>query len=268
MEFQRIFNNLLDTDNYRVHLAKQAGATKPLDVLTRSDEEWASWQKYKERSNGERFPREYVISFAQINGDKFVFGGIFRITDRSKQEYDVELTEEYKELIGRVVIKYTGDNKRGTVFTLDYILNNVTILEVYPKRYMGETFVSLDDINHAYSSLEVIFKNELLDWKIALSNAKGIYLLTDKATGKQYIGSAYGENGFWGRWSHYIYGLHGDNKELKKLVENEGEDYYRNNFHFTILEVVGSYLTDDEIIKKESKWKEKLFTREFGYNAN
>ena len=76
------------------------------------------------------------------------------------------------------------------------------------------------------------------------------------------------QNGFWGRWSNYIYGLHGDNKELKKLVESEGEDYYRSNFHFTILEVVGSYLTDDEIIRKESKWKEKLFTREFGYNSN
>lgn len=29
---------------------------------------------------------------------------------------------------------------------------------------------------------------------------KGVYLISDTYTGKLYVGSAYNENGIWGRW--------------------------------------------------------------------
>ncbi len=268
MKLDLIFNNLGDYENYRVHLAKmEPNGYKPIEVLARSDEEWKEWQLYKGNSK-ERFTKDYIISFAQISGDKFLFGGIFKILDRTKELYEVELMRNYSELIGRVVINYSGDNKRGTAFTLDYIIENSEIIAIYQMRYRGELFKSIENINHSYYSMETILKNELSDWKTALSKVKGVYLLSDTLTGKHYVGSATGNNGFWGRWSEYIYGLHGNNKELIELVNTNGEEYFKNNFKFSILETVGSGISDDEIIKKENIWKEKLLSRTFGYNSN
>jgi len=51
-------------------------------------------------------------------------------------------------------------------------------------------------------------------WKIALANQKGVYLITDSLNGKEYVGSATGENMIWGRWKDYIAN---GNIELKSL---------------------------------------------------
>ncbi|WP_319200071.1 GIY-YIG nuclease family protein [uncultured Ilyobacter sp.] len=267
MKIDLLLTALKDYSNCRIHLAKTAGGSRPLEVLARNDSGWKNWQKYK-GGGRERFPEKHIITFAQISGNKFLFGGIFEITDRSGEEYDVELLDVHKDLIGRLVIEYSGDNKRGTAFTYDYIINNSKICELYPTRYRGEVFDSISVINHEYCSLETIVKNELPDWKTALSKVKGVYLLTDQNTGKHYVGSAYGNDGIWGRWSQYIYNYNGGNKELVQLTCEHGEEYFKNNFKFTVLETVGSSATDEEIIQKESLWKEKLMSKSFGYNAN
>lgn len=267
MKIDLWLERLKDYSDCRIHLAKTAGGSRPLEVLARSDEEWKNWQKYKSGGR-DRFPAKYIITFAQISGDKFLFGGIFEVIGRNSEEYEVELLDVHKPLIGRLVIEYSGDNKRGTVFKYDYIINNSKICELYPTRYRGEVFGSISAINHEYSSLETIVKNELSDWKTALSKVKGIYLLTDQKTGKHYVGSAYGNDGIWGRWSQYIYNYNGGNKELVQLTGEYGEEYFKNNFKFTVLETVGSSTTDEEIIQKESLWKEKLMSKSFGYNAN
>ena len=60
---------------------------------------------------------------------------------------------------------------------------------------------------------------------------------------------------------------HGNNKELKKLIEKNGADY-ATNFQFAILEIRSNITSDEEIVKREVHWKDKLMTREFGYNQN
>jgi hypothetical protein len=52
-------------------------------------------------------------------------------------------------------------------------------------------------------------------WKKELTRAKGVYLLVDQKNGAQYIGSATGESGFFGRWLAYAKDGHGGNKHLK-----------------------------------------------------
>ena len=42
----------------------------------------------------------------------------------------------------------------------------------------------------------------------------------------------------------------------------------RSDYQVSILEVVGTSTTDDEIIKLEYRWKEKLRTKEMGLNGN
>lgn len=94
-------------------------------------------------------------------------------------------------------------------------------------------------------------------------------MIVDKSNGKKYVGSAYGDNGIWSRWSTYILTGHGYNDELVDLITKNGLDYARKNFHFAILELRSMKTDDDTIINRESFWKEVLLTRgNFGYNKN
>jgi len=99
----------------------------------------------------------------------------------------------------------------------------------------------------------------LLSWVAALSAACGVYLLTCPRTREQYVGSAYGADGFWGRWQSYVATGHGGNVGLKS---RDPSDY-----QVSILEVAGSAATIDEIIAMEQLWKAKLQSRDMGLMA-
>lgn len=272
MHLTTLMPDLNDDSLYRFHLAKPNwDGDSPLDALAKSDDSWLGWQTYC--GDKERFVTEYIVSFAQISGNRYLFGGIFRIISRNPtasplDRYKVEYINKYTDLIGRLIIYFTGSNQRGTSFKPSYIFDNTTIHGIYESKYRGEKFVSFENINHSFDAIDVIVKNELADWKAALSSVFGIYLLTDIATGKHYIGSAYGEYGIWGRWVNYIYSFHGNNMDLLELFGEKGETYIKSNFKFTILEIIPPTKSSTEIIHKECLWKEKLMTRAFGFNKN
>lgn len=268
MDLSKLMGDLNDDKKFRFHMAKtEPSGGKPLDALAKSDDEWLGWQIYS-GNNKERFVKEFIVSFAQISGDRFLFGGVFRIKNRSPQGYDVEYTEFYSDMIGRLILKFTGDNKRGTSFTPSYVFSNSVIQGLYESKYRGESFKSFEVINLDFGSLEVIVKNELPDWKAALSSVFAIYLITDVETGKQYVGSAYGEFGVWSRWTSYVYSYHGNNVDLISLFKEKSEKYFKENFKFAILEIVPSTKSQSEMISKENIWKEKLSSRKFGFNKN
>lgn len=268
MKLSRLMKDLKDDSKYRFHLAKtDPNGNRPIDSLAKSEVDWLNWQVYRGNSK-ERFVTDFIVSFAQISGNKFLFGGVFEITDRSGENYEVEYTNEYNDMIGRLIIEFCGDNNRATIFTPSYIYSNSKITGIYEYKFKGEPFKSFDEINHDFCAIEIIVKNDLNDWKVALSNVFGVYLISDKATGKHYVGSAYGEDGIWGRWNSYIYSYHGNNVDLIELFEKKSETYFKENFKFSILEVMSSTKTKEDVINKESLWKKKLFSREFGYNQN
>ncbi len=60
---------------------------------------------------------------------------------------------------------------------------------------------------------------------------------------------------------------HGNNIDLKKVIEKKGIEY-ANNYQFSILEVRSSITDDEIIIRREAHWKNIMKTREFGYNMN
>jgi len=99
-----------------------------------------------------------------------------------------------------------------------------------------------------------------LTWVAALSSARGIYLLTCPRTREQYVGSAYGADGFWGRWQAYVATGHGGNVALK----SRDPSYYQ----ISVLEVAGSAATAEQIIAMEQLWKDKLQSRDMGLNRN
>jgi hypothetical protein len=94
-------------------------------------------------------------------------------------------------------------------------------------------------------------------WQSVLKSVKGVYLLVCKDTGKQYVGSAKGEDNLWSRFLDYKSTGHGGNVELKARG--------RKPYQVTVLEIVNS---DEGIEKAESAWKTRLMSRKFGLNRN
>jgi hypothetical protein len=115
-------------------------------------------------------------------------------------------------------------------------------------QFPATTFEALDDLPDS--------------WKTSLRAARGIYVaVCTKAgarteTGKLYVGSASGSDGFWGRWQSYLQNGHGDNEALK--LDRKAA------YQVSIVEVVGSSADVPEIIALENRWKRKLRSRDFG----
>jgi len=89
---------------------------------------------------------------------------------------------------------------------------------------------------------------------------KGIYLLTCKDHGEQYVGKADGEDGFWGRFSQYGATVHGGNEGMKP--------HKTSGYMVTILEALATPVPG-EINEMERLWKRKLGSLEkWGLNKN
>lgn len=144
---------------------------------------------------------------------------------------------------------------------------NKTILAIRPAGFVRE-WDGYYDFTLSYSELCDLVDNEEgnPDWKGYLSHAAGVYVILDNLTGKQYVGSAYGASGIWGRWVGYRKTGHNSNDELVKLFANDPD--YARNFQFSILKIMDHSSKKDAVIREESLIKEKLGSRRFGYNAN
>ena len=92
-------------------------------------------------------------------------------------------------------------------------------------------------------------------------------MIIDGNTGKQYIGSAYGKNGLYGRWEEYINTYHGNNEEFIELFNKNGIEYFEK-FKFIILQILPLKMSDREIVDIETKYKNKFLTKVFGLNKN
>jgi hypothetical protein len=239
-------------------------------VFVRSREEWKGWNAW--RRNKDDFSRKYIFSLIDFypRHDLWLFAGVFEVIDRAAKGNKVRLIAEAEEFIGRLLVEFhRPQGWRGRAFKLEKSWDQLTLSEILNEPYSGETFCGYETINHDFHILEVIFRNNKQDWKAALENVKGVYLITDTSNNKRYVGSAYGDSGIWSRWSCYMGTGHGWNDELTELIKKHGIDYARKNFKFALLEYRSMKTDDEKIRNRESYWKEALLSRgEFGYNKN
>lgn len=268
-------SDLIPIDNiqdYKMHLACWNRENHPLDVFVRSKEEWEGWNTW--RSQRDDFNRDYIFSLIDFypEPETWLFGGIYKVLSRGTKNYShsytVELDITAQQFIGRLKVRFKRPARAKSVCMESYY-DQITVSEILKDCYTGEEFCGYENINHDFHLLESIYKTNKPDWKAALINVKGVYLITDKSNGKRYVGSAYGDSGVWSRWACYIGTGHGWTDELTRLIKKEGIRYARENFSFALLEY-RSMKTDDKTIReRESYWKEVLQTRgSYGYNKN
>ena len=258
--------------DYKIHFAvRNRQGTEPLDVYVRDSEEWKEWNEWRKPGGRDDFNRRYIFSLIRNYplAETWLFGGIFEVSDRPANEhYTVQLSDRYKEYIGRLLVAYPGPGVQGRSFRPETYFEHLTVAQIFDKPYQGEAFPGYENIAHDFSLLKPIIRQARPDWTTALRNIKGVYLVTDKKNGKMYVGSAYGEMGIWSRWCCYVETGTGRNDELTQLIEQSGIDYAMENFQLSILEYRSMRTDDSVIIDREKYWKKVLRTREFGYNRN
>lgn len=187
-------------------------------------------------------------------------------------KYETRLTEKALDYIGRAFFKFKKEFRASyPVLELEpkngEPVSKMLLSRILDKRVALADFVGFNKVNIDYKTLKYIVSDNISSWKSALSNVMGIYLIIDTLTGKQYVGSAYGNECMWQRWSNYAKDGHGGNIELKELLKKNGENY-KFNFKYSILEVCNMNLGSEYIITRETYWKEVLLTRTFGLNKN
>ncbi len=256
-------------EDYKLHLACWNGDCHPLDEFVADPGNWLGWNEWRGKRND--WTRPWVLSLMEFypKTDAWLFGGAFEVLDRGKDKYRLKPVAAFEKYVGRLLAsfhRYKG--MRGRAFKLESYLDDFAVAEILPRVYTGESFPGFERINHNFCTLEAVFHAERADWKAALENVKGVYLIVDNSNGKKYVGSAYGDAGIWSRWSCYIGTGHGWNDELVKLLGKKGRKYAREHFHFSILEVMVKSTTDDFVRSRESHWKRVLLTQEHGYNRN
>lgn len=256
--------NLTD---YKIHFARWNHHIQPLEVWAQDSKEWKGWQEYRPERN--EFNRNYIFSLMQFyhENNSWLFGGVYQVLARHPDRYEVELMQLGEEFIGRLKLgsDYTGRTAR-VKFENHYA--QFEVLEILREPYSGKVFPGYQSINISFHELETIVLNDRADWKVTLENAKGIYLISDDSTGKRYVGSAYGDQGIWGRWSQYIANGHGSNLGLDILNDGIGIDYYRRNLKFALLQYFSEDCSTELILQRELYWKSILLTRSHGLNLN
>lgn len=263
---------IANPEQFKLHLACWNGSDQPLDIFVRDREEWDGWNKW--RGMRDDFSRDYIFSLIDFypEEDRWLFGGAYRVLSRKPVDnapsYDIELLKDSRPLIGRLKLQLKRPGRAKAV-NFENHYKNLIVVELAPEPYSGEAFPGYEQIDVGFPMLETIFAIKRPDWKTALENMKGVYLITDTSNGKRYVGSAYGDTGIWSRWACYVQTGHGYNDELTKLIAKSGKEHARQNFRFALLEHRQMKTDDDAIIQREQYWKDVLLTRgDYGYNKN
>lgn len=199
-------------------------------------------------------------------------------TDERYNSATGERLTEYQSFFGRLVVEWKNLPQQF-YYVKPELIDSIEVREILPVTYLeqGEAFPGYEAVSKTYRELHRIISKK--DWRDALSNMYGVYVLTDELTGKLYVGSATGEEGIYGRWSTYLDNgfdktEEGDkeypNKGLKALVDAHTIEYIKSNFRYSILE----YFPKNEFGKirareREQYWKKVLHSAHpSGYNFN
>ena len=250
------------------------------DLLRDDSKDWITMNAWKEKNSNHNLEyADYLIALAQYypyGANYFVFGGIYKVRKMGSvilPEVGYELTQldDYKEYIKRLIIKIEKPIGKATYNRLYEKVQeqlNPEVYEIAPFIKLGH-FLGYQNTSLKHNDLQCIIKNEEPSWKLALSNVKGIYVITDDYNGQLYIGSASGNtDGIWQRWSNYadLNNLTGGNKGFNEILKKKGKQYIIDNFRYSILEIFDTKTKAETIINRENYWKKVFGTLKNGMN--
>jgi hypothetical protein len=224
--------------------------------------------------NQRNFQRPHVLALIQLPESRahWLFAGVFDVkgvrADRRAGRgyiYDTQERADAVPLAGRVIVKFKKG--RSSYLRAENCAEELHVLEIRRERLATADFPGFKAVRLVMPTLRALVRQAVPSWRTPLMSVCGVYVIADSTSGKLYVGSAVGAGGLWSRWTAYCKSGHGGNKELRALLKKRGAKH-SDNFVISILEVCDLNATDEEIMARESHWKDVLLTRRFGLNAN
>ncbi|MCL8026012.1 GIY-YIG nuclease family protein [Nocardioides bruguierae] len=270
------FNHLLalaGVDAAQVRLVRhQDGRLRPGRLYEAWRQDRGAFERYQAVQSKDRFPLGGVLAgFVVTEARKTVFVGLYRVDGVSTRpddstdlvtghdvsgfhDYELTLLDELADYRDRVVIDWGPGTRSWVQHAAKQPKTVVEIAEQYEPRFPGfrEFVRPIEDIPTLPNG-----------WQQVLRSVKGVYLLVDRDSGHQYVGSAKGADSLFGRWLQYATDGHGGNEGMKKAAAPG-----RRRYQVSVLEVVDENTPDTTIEQIESFWKNKLLSRIFGLNVN
>jgi hypothetical protein len=249
-------------------------------VLRHVDEKQDLWTlfrqgKFEEYQNDQSWDvfgdARRIISFIAERRNYAKFVGVWEVTSKRQQPdggrfcYETQKLPGFDDLVARLVVKW-GDGTKAWAQWL-HTKGNKEINEVLPPNYVME-FPGYYDFSLSYAQLCQMIDNpdSNREWYRMLSLISGIYIVLDTQSGNQYVGSACGKGGIWGRWMTYAKDASGGNKLIKEVLSSHPGR--QDSFQFAILRVLEPGCTKGQVIAQECLIKNKLGSRAFGLNEN
>ncbi|MCH7698274.1 MAG: GIY-YIG nuclease family protein [Chloroflexi bacterium] len=225
---------------------------------------------------------ERIVAFVALAGTRARFEGVYQVRERrpghegnlptgcpnenwsrSRYYYDLRREPGFEDLENRVVIEWGSATRawhqRPRAKEVVQVLPRGAVLPTFDD-YLGFTLTHTE-LRDLCSQPEA---NE--DWRSRLRAVAGVYLILATTTGHQYVGSASGTEGIWGRWNAYATNGHGGNKLLRELVARD--QAYPDAFSYSILQILPPTFARSAVVDAERKYKEKLGSRATGLNVN
>jgi hypothetical protein len=216
---------------------------------------------------------QYVFSF-WYEGKTARFIGCYKINqcmkdkikDQNNEEHDrllfpdMQRIDFMNEYIDRLYIEWTNPSANYGRF-IDQDKFTIHAISTSKDNSIGSLPKEFFQIHVNFQELQkmIDYPIDNQEWFSYLSSRCGVYLIYDQETKKQYIGSAYGELGFWGRWSNYASQNDGNQKFF-------GRNY--TNLIFSILWETLPNQAKERIIDVEKHFKATMGTRVHGLNSN
>jgi hypothetical protein len=254
--------------HFKIHCA--TGVDKP-PLAAYFEGKFQEWQECQRKRN---FTCDKIVSLIHLNRDQWLFVGVWNVlgvkprSDSSESWFEYSTSEVLglDHLAGKTIVSFKRTFRNSYLIGKSY-QDQLFVTQILEERMSLGDFPGYSSVLLSHKELRIIVTHNLTSWRSALKSVAGIYLVTDKSCGKQYVGSAYGIDGLWGRWCLYALFPHGNNTELKDLLKQRG-DAHAEHFQFSILEICDVKMAKEEVFARESHWKSTLCSRLFGYNSN
>lgn len=268
-------------DNCKISLSMVDGDRKrlvdslKLNGLAGIGIERSYWSHYQGKKNFK--VGDVVLGFIQLENREhwlFATSGLIEEVPNEPGPCKYKEIDELKCFEGRLVLKIEkGNTYSRYVFKFNNFIQKhpCEVLEIYSSELANQ--VEFPGYKRCCWDFETLLK--ILDGskrysmiRQRLSEIKGVYLLKDRLTGKEYYGSAYGHDGIAQRWKCYLDTSTGGNKGLIELYDKLGQEYFKKNFVFSLIDWFDMKTPDKEVLEQEAWIKDRHMSREFGYNRN
>jgi hypothetical protein len=171
-----------------------------------------------------------IVSFVGLERNRALLVGVYQVGSKNdaalsalppgcphtewiapgKFHYDLAKEVGYEALEQRVVIDWGPG-----ALAWHQKITNKAVTEIRAKGSALTMFTDYLDFTLTFRELKSLFEapDAHSEWRARLSSVAGVYLILAATSGKQYVGSACGGDGIWGRWANYASGGHGGSIE-------------------------------------------------------